>query len=95
MENSWGNSVLDPNTKDNLKESKLTTREKEILFHIANGETNKGISEALALSTSTVKNHISNIFIKLKISNRAQATSFAIRSNLFNQNPGLRTEKWN
>ena len=68
--------------ENNFNEKSLTPRETEIIIQIANGKTNKEISEVLSLSTSTVKNHISNIFIKLKISNRAQATSFAIHTGL-------------
>ena len=60
----------------------LTNREKEILVHLAQGKTNKEISKELTLSTSTVRNHISNIFLKLNIANRSQATAIAIFSGL-------------
>ena len=60
----------------------ITVREKEVLVNLAKGKTNKEISSKLMLSTSTVRNHISNIFTKLKISNRSQATAIAIYSGL-------------
>ena len=75
------------NKETNQGEKVLTSRETEIIKQIANGKTNKEISLDLSLSTSTVKNHISNIFIKLKISNRAQATAFAINAGLLEKNP--------
>lgn len=67
-----------------LRELNLTEREKEILSHLACGKTNKEISTVLSLSPSTVRNHISNIFNKLKISNRSQATAIAIFAGLVN-----------
>ena len=72
---------------DNTSNLPLTNREKEILVHLAQGKTNKQISEVLMLSTCTVRNHISNIFIKLKISNRSQATAIAIYSGLTDIKP--------
>lgn len=51
----------------------LTTRETEILELIARGATNPEISAALALTTKTVKNHVSNIFAKLDVTSRGQA----------------------
>ncbi|OGI18550.1 MAG: hypothetical protein A3B68_02140 [Candidatus Melainabacteria bacterium RIFCSPHIGHO2_02_FULL_34_12] len=66
------------------RELPITNREKEILIHLAQGKTNKEISQLLVLSTSTVRNHISSIFIKLRISNRSQATAIAIYAGLLN-----------
>ena len=60
----------------------ITNREKEVLTFLAQGYTNKEISKVLNLSYSTVRNHVSSIFIKLQISNRAQATAVAIYSGL-------------
>jgi DNA-binding NarL/FixJ family response regulator len=60
----------------------ITNREKEILTEIAQGKTNRQISQKLILSPSTVRNHISSIFNKLRISNRSQATAIAIYSGL-------------
>ena len=78
--------LIDTGFVSRLTELPLTTREKEILVHLAQGKTNKQISNELSVSTSTVRNHISNIFIKLNISNRSQATAIAIYSGLVDSN---------
>jgi DNA-binding NarL/FixJ family response regulator len=51
----------------------LTDREHEILALIARHETNPEIAKRLYLSPKTVRNHVSNIFTKLQVSDRAQA----------------------
>lgn len=51
----------------------LTEREREILALIAQGLTNAAIAERLVLSPKTVRNHVSNIFRKLQVADRAQA----------------------
>ncbi len=51
----------------------LTQREREILDLIANHESNSEIAERLSLSLKTVRNHVSNIFSKLQVVDRAQA----------------------
>ncbi len=51
----------------------LTDREREILSLIAQGQNNAAIAERLVLSPKTVGNHISNIFNKLQVADRAQA----------------------
>jgi DNA-binding NarL/FixJ family response regulator len=51
----------------------LTEREREILAHIAQGHSNTEIADRLALSQKTVRNHVSNIFSKLQVADRAQA----------------------
>ncbi len=51
----------------------LTDREREILELIARHETNPEIARLLHLSQKTVRNHVSNIFTKLQVSDRAQA----------------------
>lgn len=57
----------------------LTEREEQILKLIANGLSNREISNSLAISESTVENHIHHIYTKLGISNRAQAVAYAFQ----------------
>jgi DNA-binding NarL/FixJ family response regulator len=51
----------------------LTAREAEILDLIAHGMSNVDIASRLYLSAKTVRNHVSNIFLKLQVSDRSQA----------------------
>lgn len=75
-------TIIDTGFANRLTELPITNREKEVLVQLAQGKTNKKISEALTLSMSTVRNHIANIFTKLQITNRSQATAIAIFSGL-------------
>jgi predicted ATPase/DNA-binding CsgD family transcriptional regulator/DNA-binding XRE family transcriptional regulator len=60
----------------------LTRRQAEILGYVANGMTTKAIAEALVLSTGTVGRHIATIYRKLGLTNRAQATAYALQHGL-------------
>lgn len=51
----------------------LTAREREVLELIAQGRSNAQIAEGLVLSQKTVRNHVSNVFTKLQVLDRAQA----------------------
>jgi len=51
----------------------LTAREAEILDLIAHGMSNVDIASRLYLSAKTVRNHVSNIFLKLRVPDRSQA----------------------
>jgi DNA-binding NarL/FixJ family response regulator len=51
----------------------LTSREREVLQLMAQGARNEDIAEKLVISGKTVSNHISNIFSKLQVADRAQA----------------------
>jgi DNA-binding NarL/FixJ family response regulator len=51
----------------------LTDRERELLALLAQGLTNAAIAERLSLSPKTVRNHVSNIFSKLQVADRAAA----------------------
>ena len=55
----------------------LTPREQEVLTLVVAGHTNQGVAEALTLSERTVAWHVANIYQKLGVHNRAQATAFA------------------
>lgn len=68
--------------EDEEKIDSLTRRELEVLKLLAIGMYNKEIAEKLEISERTVKNHVSNIFKKLEVTDRTQAAVFAIRNNL-------------
>jgi DNA-binding NarL/FixJ family response regulator len=57
----------------------LTEREHSILLMLARGHTNQEISDALAISVGTVKNHISSILGKLDVRDRTQAALWAVQ----------------
>lgn len=61
-------------------EEGLTRREMEVLKLIAEGLYNKEIADRLTISEKTVKNHVSNIFRKIEVSDRTQAAVFAIKN---------------
>lgn len=60
----------------------LTTREREVLDLIAAGRGNASIAKHLVITTKTVSNHISAIFAKLQVADRAQAIVAARRAGL-------------
>ncbi|MEM9162632.1 MAG: response regulator transcription factor [Cyanobacteria bacterium P01_F01_bin.4] len=60
----------------------LTARELEVLKLIAKGTTNKGIAQALNVSEGTVKNHVSNILMRLELRDRTQAAIYAVENGL-------------
>jgi DNA-binding NarL/FixJ family response regulator len=62
--------------------TELSERELDVLRLIANGKDNAEIARELVISPKTVKNHISNILVKLQIENRIQAAVYAVRSGL-------------
>ncbi len=76
------NSRLINRDIDKEKLESLTKRELEILTQVAGGMFNKEIANNLNISERTVKNHISNIFKKIDVSDRTQAAVFAIRNNI-------------
>lgn len=91
---SEGETFIQPSLKNMLSKSGeekrrrksrgvLTKREYQILNLIANGYSNRNISDELELSEKTVKNHLSNIFKKLNVTDRTQAAIHAIKNNLF------------
>ena len=70
--------------KSNVKKkiSELTRREIDVLKMIASGSFNKEIASTLNISERTVKNHVSNIFKKIEVSDRTQAAVFAIKNGI-------------
>jgi DNA-binding NarL/FixJ family response regulator len=67
---------------ETLIRTELSDREIEVLKLIANGKDNAVIAGELHISPKTVKNHISNILMKLQIDNRIQAAVYAVRSGI-------------
>jgi DNA-binding CsgD family transcriptional regulator len=60
----------------------LSPREREVLVLLATGKTNRAIATDLFLSEKTIARHVSNIFAKLALSSRAEATAYAFRHGL-------------
>jgi pimeloyl-ACP methyl ester carboxylesterase/DNA-binding CsgD family transcriptional regulator len=60
----------------------LTEREIEILGLLAGGASNEQISRALSISTRTVERHIGNIYLKIGVHNRAEATAYAFQHGI-------------
>lgn len=76
------NAKMIEKNEDNTRLENLTKREIEVLKLLAIGLYNKEVAEQLDISERTVKNHVSNIFKKLDVTDRTQAAVFAIRNNL-------------
>lgn len=69
--------------KQQHEETNLTDREKEILKHLVDGYDYKAAGEKLFISPNTVRTHISNIYQKLHVTNKAQAIKVAMRSKWY------------
>jgi DNA-binding NarL/FixJ family response regulator len=74
-------STTSPSIAETIR-AELSDREIEVLKLIANGKDNAQIAAELHISPKTVKNHISNILMKLQIDNRIQAAVYAVRSGI-------------
>lgn len=89
---SQGDSVIHPRmtqklityhqTNSERNENVLTEREKEVLFELVKGLSNKEIAEVLFISDKTVKIHINKIFKKLNVKSRTQAVIYAVQNQL-------------
>ncbi len=93
---SRGESILDPALTTKLFDAMRSSLEKEesaafdelskqevqVLAQMMEGRTNKQIGEEMFLSHGTVRNYVSNILGKLQVTNRSEATAYAIRHNL-------------
>lgn len=62
--------------------SELTPREREILCHLAEGQSNKVIARNLGISDGTVKLHVKSILRKLDVHSRVEAAVIAVERNL-------------
>ncbi|HET9226796.1 MAG TPA: response regulator transcription factor [Thermoanaerobaculia bacterium] len=59
----------------------LTEREREVLALVAQGQSNRNISQSLSITEITVRTHVSHILGKLGVSNRVEAALYAVRSS--------------
>ncbi len=78
---TFGYTDIDQEEQKRLK-AYLSQREKEVLQLIAEGKGNKEIANLLCISTETVKSHVKNIFKKLSVKNRVEATTVARKRRL-------------
>ena len=77
--------MLQPGEQGESRESLLkllTDREREILEHLALGESNKAIARALDISHDTVKLHVRHILSKLNLASRVEAAVFAVEHRI-------------
>jgi len=74
-------TAISPEAADSIR-AELSERELDVLKLIAAGNDNAMIAAQLHISPKTVKNHISNILMKLQIENRIQAAVYAVRSGI-------------
>jgi NarL family two-component system response regulator LiaR len=89
---SNGKPTISPEIQDFLKgrqssttqvsKYKLSAREREVLVGIISGSSNAEIARDLVISLSTAKFHVTRIFTKLNVSNRAEAVSLALQEGL-------------
>ncbi len=68
--------------EENPETRGLTLRELQVLRLVASGKTNKSIAGELFISERTVDRHVSNIFNKLGVSSRVEATAFALTNQM-------------
>lgn len=63
-------------------DNELTSREMDVLRQLAAGRSNQEIGDALGVSTTTIRTHVSSILRKLNLENRTQAALYAIEKGL-------------
>ncbi|SIO09887.1 response regulator [Halodesulfovibrio marinisediminis] len=78
--------IASPGEHKHAEPHPLTPREVEILQLVAEGKGNKTIADELTVSEATVSTHMNNILTKLHLSNRVQATLYALRKGLSSLN---------
>jgi two-component system nitrate/nitrite response regulator NarL len=82
--------LLQPGAKGQDRQgllASLTERERQILDHLARGESNKAIARALDISHDTVKLHVRHILAKLQLSSRVEAAVFAVEARAAGEVP--------
>ena len=71
----------------------LTPREVQVLALVAAGLSSRDVAQELALSVRTVERHISNIYSKLRVNSRVQATAYALERGLVSAHAALRSSR--
>lgn len=74
----WISSAIQGQFNDRALREPLTAREVEVLRLLARGLTNREIANVLHISGSTVKNHVTNLLVKLEVADRTEAVSFCL-----------------
>lgn len=82
-------SIRDPVTLGPQRGSALSRQEERVLKLVSDGKTNKEIASLLSLSDKTVKNYLANVYEKLQVTRRAQATAIYVKAG-FPENDVLR-----
>ena len=62
--------------------NEITPREREVLYWLSHGLTNKEIAQRMILSEKTVKNHVSHLLKKLDLTDRTKAAALAWKEGL-------------
>jgi two-component system nitrate/nitrite response regulator NarL len=65
-----------------LLASTLTPREREVLAHLAEGDSGQEIAREMSISVHTVRTHVQSILAKLQVHSRLEAATFAVRHDL-------------
>ena len=73
------------NGKDQSETYGLSLRELQVISLVASGKTNKLVADELFISERTVDRHVSNIFNKLGVSSRVEATAFALKNHILDK----------
>jgi two-component system, NarL family, response regulator LiaR len=73
--------------------NELTTRELEVLTHLARGRSNAEIAADLGIGAQTVKTHVANILSKLHLADRTQAAIYALQQRLVPLTDALEREQ--
>lgn len=67
---------------ENALPLELTRREREVLTHLASGDSTDAIAEQLFVSARTVRNHVANILAKLGLHSRLEAVAHATKNGM-------------
>ncbi len=67
----------------------MTARQREVLRCVERGMTNRRIAEELGMSTQTVKNHLSAVFLRLGVTRRVEAAVMQAKEDMRNEQQGV------